>query len=116
MEELLAAGNVGSNPGAATDSPATPLVASLRQNHPNPFNPTTEISFVAPKRGRMTLRIYNVRGELVRTLHDGMIEAGTHTREWNGRDDRGSMAASGIYLYKLDGFGKTLTKKMALLK
>jgi hypothetical protein len=116
MDELLNASNVGSNPGAATDTPATPLVASLRQNHPNPFNPSTEISFIAPQRGRMTLRIYNVRGELVRTLHDGMIEAGTHSREWNGRDDGGSMAASGIYLYKLDGFGQTLTKKMALLK
>jgi len=89
---------------------------TVSQNRPNPFNPSTEIAFTAPTRGKVTVRIYNLRGELVTTLLNDVVEAGARSVIWNGVDGRGSSVASGIYLYQVDGFGQSITKKMALVK
>ena len=89
---------------------------TVAQNRPNPFNPSTEIAFTAPTRGKVTVRIYNLRGELVTTLLNDVVEAGARSVIWNGVDGRGSSVASGIYLYQVDGFGQSITKKMALVK
>jgi len=87
----------------------------LGQNLPNPFNPSTEIRFTVPEAGRGTLRVYNVRGELVRTLLSGDFAAGPGSVVWNGRTDSGLNAGSGVYFYRLDVGVESVTKRMLLL-
>ena len=117
LEELLGAFAHATNSGAATgaDDLARPVFA-LAQNHPNPFNPSTEIRFTAPRAGSVQLSIYNVRGELVRTLLDGKVEAGEQVLRWDGRDSSGEAAGSGVYLYEIRGFGERRSRKMMLIK
>ncbi len=88
-----------------------PGTFSLSQNYPNPFNPSTEISFSIPADGVATLDMFNLRGELVATLHNGWMAAGSYSRSVNG-----SNLPSGIYVYSLTANGVQLTKKMTLLK
>jgi hypothetical protein len=89
---------------------------TLHQNHPNPFNPSTAISFTLPKRTMVTLSIYNVSGTLVATLVDETIDDGFKEVLWDGKDARGNPVSSGVYFYRLTAGDKTLTKKMVLLK
>ena len=89
---------------------------ALDRNRPNPFNPTTAIGFELPAAGRAELRIYSIRGMLVRTLVRGSLPAGRHTARWDGRDDSGRPLGSGIYLSELVSGGRRLTRKMSLLK
>lgn len=89
---------------------------TLYPNHPNPFNPSTTIRFEVASRGRMSLRIYDVRGALVRTLFDGTRDAGPGSEAWDGRDDAGRVVSSGVYLYRLNANGESRTRKMVLLK
>ncbi len=88
---------------------------SLYQNYPNPFNPETEIRYDLPKASRVTLTIYNLAGQMVQTLVDGTIPAGSHTVHWNGRDTFGRRMASGIYFYRLRAGEFVQTRKMILL-
>ncbi len=83
---------------------------------PNPFNPVTKVSYGLPKDGPVSLRIYNVAGRLVRTLVDGPEEAGYHEATWDGRDDRGVEAASGVYFCRMEAEGFDSSAKMVLLK
>jgi hypothetical protein len=84
---------------------------SLSQNYPNPFNPSTTISYDLPTRSHVTLRIFNVLGQEVTTLVDGIAEAGTHQVRWSpGR------LASGVYLYQLKTGAHIETKKMVILR
>ena len=89
---------------------------SLSQNYPNPFNPSTTISFAVPTAGEVTLSIYNIRSQLVRTLVSGSLTAGRHQVAWNGLDARGVRAASGIYVYRLEAANFVAYKKLALTK
>ncbi|RKX31699.1 MAG: hypothetical protein DRP71_13065 [Verrucomicrobia bacterium] len=102
------------NTSAVGDLPSSRL--ALAQNSPNPFNPRTEISFSVPSRQNVVLRIYNVEGRLVRTLLQGVQEAGSQTVVWSGKDDQGKQSASGLYFYRLVTDSGTLTRKMTLLK
>jgi len=95
---------------------SVPAEFELGQNYPNPFNPSTTISFALPKAGEISLNIYNLRGQLVATLHDGAIAAGRHQMVWDGKDTRGANVASGIYVYRLEADGFVATKKLTLLK
>jgi hypothetical protein len=97
---------------------ATPTATySLAQNYPNPFNPTTTVDFTVKGKTRVTLRVYNVRGQLVRTLVDDTRAPGiTHHAEWDGRNDAGQTVASGVYFYRLATKEFTQTRKMVLLK
>jgi hypothetical protein len=90
--------------------------ALLGQNHPNPFNPATEIEFSVPERVSASLRVYDTSGQLVASLVEGTVDAGTRRVEWNGLDWRGRAAASGVYFYRLVIPGATETRKMVLLK
>jgi PKD repeat protein len=101
---------------AGVEKSNLPLVYHLDQNIPNPFNPVTTIKFNLPKSGRMTLRIYDERGHLVRTLVDGEMAAGRQSVLWNGMDNAGRQAHSGIYLYLIEAEGFRDSKKMTLLK
>jgi hypothetical protein len=89
---------------------------ALHQNNPNPFNPTTTISFTLPETGKVMLSIYDVQGRLVRTLVDGIVGEGYQKCIWVGRDASGSPVGSGVYFYRLTAGDKTLTKKMVLLR
>ena len=78
-----------------------PARYSLVQNYPNPFNPETVFQYQLPKQAEVRLEIYNVVGELVRTLVDEKQPAGYYTVRWNGRDEQEHAIASGVYLYRL---------------
>ncbi len=93
-----------------------PKFTTLAQNYPNPFNPTTTIRFELKEKGPVTIRIYNVAGQLVRTLVDGVRDAAAYSVEWDGANDRGGAVASGIYFYKMETKGFSQTKKMVLLR
>jgi hypothetical protein len=92
------------------------LVTSLEQNRPNPFNPQTTISFTLAERTQVHLGVYDVDGALVRTLVNEPRAAATYESRWDGRDESGHAAASGVYFYKLTAGSFTQTKKMVLLK
>jgi len=94
-----------------------PAAVSLLGAVPNPFNPATSIRFGLPEAGPVTLRILDVNGRLVRTLAEGRhFAAGVHAVSWNGRDEAGRPASSGIYLYTLEAGGSRLAGKAVLLK
>ncbi len=88
----------------------------LSQNYPNPFNPVTEISFSIPSAGRAVLQIYNVKGQLVRTLMDRELPAGEVKVTWDGRDNGGHRVSSGVYFCNLRTGDKKATRKMILLR
>jgi hypothetical protein len=89
----------------------------LNQNVPNPFNPTTTIKYEIKTAGPVSLKIYNVAGQLVKTLVDGQRIAGqVYEANWNGLNDSGQSVSSGVYFYKLVSTNFTQTKKMVLLK
>ncbi|MBK9776166.1 MAG: hypothetical protein IPP62_07400 [bacterium] len=104
--------------GAGNNLPPVnlPSVSELRPNVPNPFNPSTEFSFVLAQDGPVTLRIYSVRGELVRTLVDQDMTAGPHVMVWNGTDDQGRQAASGAYIARFVAPDRTQSRHLTLLK
>ena len=88
----------------------------LSQNYPNPFNPSTEISFSLPVKSQVSLVIYNMLGQQVRSLVNTTLSAGEHRVVWDGTEASGKPVASGIYLYRLEAGGKAMSKKMELLK
>jgi len=93
-----------------------PAEFELSQNYPNPFNPGTQIEYALKKTGHVTLYIYNVLGEKVKTLLDQDQPAGFYQINWDGKNDDGKLVSSGIYLYKLEVNGFSEAKKMLLLK
>ena len=93
-----------------------PVTTQLGQNYPNPFNPETNIAFSLAETSQTSLEIYNVKGQKVRTLVNGILEEGEHIMHWNGVDDSGKPVSSGIYFYKLKDGKYTSTKKMILMK
>jgi hypothetical protein len=94
----------------------TPPTAHLAQNFPNPFNPTTKISFGLRKPASVSLRIYDAAGRLVRVLAEGDRVAGTHAELWDGRDGGGDFVASGIYFCRFRAGAFSETRKMILVK
>ena len=98
------------------DMQITPAKFELAQNFPNPFNPTTDITFSIDRAANVDLSIYNMLGQKVRTLTTGSKVAGTHVLRWDGRDESGSSVSTGIYLYTLTDGSTSITKKMALMK
>jgi len=99
-----------------TAAPLLPAQLVLEQNHPNPFNPQTQIGFALPAPSMVRLKIYNATGRLVRTLVDGSLSEGVHSQRWDGTDDSGRRVASGVYLYRLETSGRTLSRKLIMVK
>jgi enediyne biosynthesis protein E4 len=108
------------SPTAVTEvhTASLPQSFTLSPNYPNPFNSDTMIRFALPAAGDVDLTIFNLAGQRVAKLAQGMREAGTHTISWDGRDDSGRALASGVYLYRLQtGNGqKVETRKLVLMK
>lgn len=102
--------------GIADNDLLLPAEYRLFNNYPNPFNPTTTISFEIPQSGNVTLQIFNSLGQFVRTLTSGDLSAGRHSFVWDGRDDSNNDVASGIYFYKLTAGTFSQTSRMVLLK
>jgi hypothetical protein len=88
----------------------------LSQNYPNPFNPSTKISFALPEATEVSLKIYDVAGQLVQTLVNGVIEAGRHQVVWDGTNQNGMQVASGVYFYQLRAGEFKQVRKMSLLR
>ncbi|MCF8242028.1 MAG: T9SS type A sorting domain-containing protein [Melioribacteraceae bacterium] len=88
----------------------------LSQNFPNPFNPTTNIKFSIPEAGLVSLKIFNILGQEIRTLVSDVKESGSYQVTWNGKDDHGNSVSTGIYLYKIQANDYSATKKMLLIK
>jgi serine protease len=97
-----------------TDTP--PLAYRLEQNRPNPFNPITEITYVVPVDGHVELTVYDLAGRRVKELVAESMSAGKNVATWDGRDDSGLQVPSGLYFYKYVTSGKTVSRKMTLLK
>jgi hypothetical protein len=93
-----------------------PNLSSLGENFPNPFNPETDIAFRLAERQEVQLTIYNILGEKVKVLANGVMSAGAHTVRWDGRDEAGNSVSSGIYFYRLSAGDRFETKRMLLLK
>ena len=99
-----------------SDSPIPVYRTHLAQNEPNPFNPRTAISYTIAKPGHVSLRIFNLNGRLVATLLDREVAAGPGSAIWNGFDNNGRRAPSGVYVYRLLSADGDLSRKMVLLK
>ncbi len=112
------------SPLSLDEKPVLPTEFGLSQNYPNPFNPSTVIRYQLPVDTWVTLKVYNVLGEEVATLVDGVQSAGFRLREWNATDNEGRPLSSGIYFYKLNagtpstgsGQGFNDTKKLMLMR
>ncbi|MCZ7556913.1 MAG: T9SS type A sorting domain-containing protein [Bacteroidia bacterium] len=113
------------NPGDPTDFPKTTSVETrvglaaeyhLGTNYPNPFNPTTRIEFGVPLSGHVRLEIYSVGGALVRTLVNDVMQPGVYSATWNGRNNDGQLAATGLYLYRMSAGTFSAVKRMVMIQ
>ncbi|MEE9450123.1 MAG: T9SS type A sorting domain-containing protein, partial [Ignavibacteriaceae bacterium] len=93
-----------------------PDAYALEQNYPNPFNPETRIRYAIPEPGHVTLRIFRIDGQLVRTLQDANQSPGRYERIWDGKNEFGNKVSSGVYFYQLYTSKFLQTKKLILLK
>lgn len=101
---------------STNNDPNNPVPQIKLSCYPNPFNPTTTISYTIPKDMQVKLVIYNLKRQKVKTLHNSKQKAGQQSVIWNGTDDKGRPVTSGIYFYKLITPDKVLTNKMIMLK
>ncbi len=101
----------------SNDNDAIMPQSYLLQNYPNPFNPETNITFALKQKSTNTeLAVYNIKGQLVKTLVHGTVDAGTYNIVWNGTNNKDQAVASGVYYYKLKTENQTISKKMILMK
>ena len=106
---------VGTSTGVSTNS-GEPKVFELFANFPNPFNPSTVIKYNIPHESSVSLVIYNVLGQQIRTLFDGHVNAGRFEAVWDGRDNAGQVVGTGVYFYRLNTGSIALVRKMLFVK
>lgn len=108
----------GIGEGTGTDPNLIPALTQLYGNYPNPFNPTTTISYGLSQDSEVTLFIFNIKGQKVKTLMQGTQEAGYHQISWNGKDENNKNVTSGVFFYEIfvEETDYTSVKKMLLLK
>lgn len=94
----------------------TPAFFKLFPNHPNPFNPSTTLTFSVSKPASVRLTVYDLLGKPVRRLVDGEVSVGEHSVQWDGRDESGTIVDSGLYLARFEGGSEVQTIRMVLLK
>ena len=102
--------------GVTNLPPALPKKFELENNYPNPFNPSTQIAFKVGTTARVSLDIYSILGEHIKTLTNKVFSPGEYTFTWNGTNDAGSTMSSGVYIYRITSGYFTESKKMLLLK
>jgi hypothetical protein len=104
-------------PVTIADDPLTPAPAlALQQNHPNPFSSLTSFNYRLNTDGDYRLSICNIKGQTVKTLAQGRTKAGEYSLTWNGEDESGNKAASGFYFCRLQSGGKSVSRKILLLR
>jgi hypothetical protein len=119
LEKDLEAELLASLSGLGGQPAGLPKAFTLSQNRPNPFNPSTSITFTVPEghgAENVSLKVYDLRGRLVRVLVNDRRSAGVHIVYWDGTEDDSHKAPSGIYIYRLEAPGVALTRKMVLVK
>jgi len=116
LQKVEAVDNFGRPVKTTLVNKVIPTAFALHPNYPNPFNPTTNISFALPVDSKVSLKLYNVAGQLVRTLVNETMPAGNHTVTWDGNNSNGEKVASGIYFYKLNAGDFSKTMKMVMTK
>ena len=99
-----------------TDVTDEPGESYVNQNYPNPFNSGTVIEFTLSGVGETELAIFNLLGQRVRTLKNGIFEAGNHAVSWNGQDDRGADVATGVYVYRLRSGKRSMLRRLVLVR
>jgi Spy/CpxP family protein refolding chaperone len=107
------------SPGNSTSqvsekTPAENLITA--GSYPNPFNPETQLAYTLGVSERVKIRIYNITGQLIRTFDQGYQPAGSYSIRWDGRNENGNTAASGVYLYRIEAGPYNITNRMVLLK
>ncbi|MBI9037447.1 MAG: T9SS type A sorting domain-containing protein [Bacteroidales bacterium] len=88
----------------------------LSQNSPNPFNDNTRIEYFIPERSQVTIRIYNISGQIVSTLINEVQNAGINSINWNATDENGNKVNQGLYIYRIESNGETQSKSMLLMR
>ncbi|MBC8416221.1 MAG: T9SS type A sorting domain-containing protein [Candidatus Cloacimonetes bacterium] len=94
----------------------TPVAGHLSQNYPNPFNPSTTIAYNMIEAGKVSIEVFNIKGQKVKTLINEQMTAGNHDVTWDGKDTNNKSVSSGIYFYKMKTGNYVSTKKMILMK
>ncbi|HPF36777.1 MAG TPA: FlgD immunoglobulin-like domain containing protein [Candidatus Krumholzibacteria bacterium] len=102
--------------GSTSDVASAPAAVSLQPNYPNPFNPSTTLSFTLGAEGPVRLTVHDVSGRVVRTLIDEVRAAGPNQVIWDGRDERGTEAAAGVYFVRVESRQGVDAQKIALIK
>jgi immune inhibitor A len=108
--------SVGVAQGINDDLAAVPNQIDIQQNYPNPFNSQTDIRFELRESANLDLSVFNITGAKIKQLYTGDLSTGIHHILWDGRDDSGKKVGSGAYFYRLNINGKSICKKMLLLK
>ena len=93
-----------------------PSITNLNANYPNPFNPSTSISFDIATESIVFIEIFNIKGQKVKTLVNEFFNPGSYVIEWNGNDDSGREVSSGIYFYQIRASDQIFTRRMVILK
>jgi len=99
-----------------SDPHASPGLISISQNFPNPFMSNTAISVKIPQETRLKLRVFNIRGQFVKTIYNGSLAKGDNILEWDGKDDKGRACASGVYIFRAETSDACRTVKALILK
>jgi hypothetical protein len=102
--------------GTITENNRTPKSYALYQNYPNPFNPSTIIRFDITGKSHVSLKVFNILGQEVRTLINSVVSPGEKSVSWDGRDNSGATVTSGIYIYSINAGDYRESKKMIFLK
>ena len=102
--------------GNNQQSPGIPEITALKNVYPNPFNPSTTISYGLDKAASVSIKIYNSRGQIVHSIAEGMKNAGNHNLVWNGNDYSGKSLPTGVYYIRMQAGDKTFNKKAVLMK
>ncbi|MFQ6116357.1 MAG: carboxypeptidase regulatory-like domain-containing protein, partial [bacterium] len=98
-----------------SENPSVPETYQLFQNYPNPFNPETSIKYQLPEASQVTLKIFNILGQEIRTILDKQQEAGVYTVKWDGKDKFGRQVASGVYILQINAGDKFKESQRMLL-
>jgi len=104
------------DPLSNADETIVSIKNQLLGNYPNPFNPSTTISFNVASAGNVIIEIYNIKGQKISTICDNYYAAGSHTVVWNGLDETGQRVSSGVYFYQMQAGGFSSVKKMVMVK
>lgn len=116
LQDHVDAANAAYNPASPVSQDTPIKLFRLAQNHPNPFNPVTNIKYAVAREGHVELGVYDLSGRLIRTLVSESSTAGEHSVSWDGTDNAGNGVPSGMYFYKYASGGKITARKMTLVK